>query len=951
MLHGRRAECAALDRLLADAGSPRGGALVLRGEAGAGKSALLDHTADKASAEAGMHVLRGAGVEAESALPFAALHQLLGPILDLAGRLPQPQAATLRGALGQAEPSAGDRFLIGVATLGLLTAAAERRPLLCLVDDAQWLDGPSAAALSFAARRLRSQRVVLLFAARDDGPGDPDRFDAPGVPELRLGGLDRVAAGALLEELVGTAPPPAARPGAPSAGGPVVAETRRLPLAPEVRERLLDAAGGNPLALIELPSALCAEQLAGVAALPDPLPVGAEVTRAFLRRVVELPAATRALLLVAAADERADAAVVLAAARALGVDAEALAAAETARLVRVADGRVAFRHPLLRSAVYVGATSTERRAAHRALATALGGEEHADRRAWHLAGAAIEPDAEVAAELERSAGRARRRGGHAAAARALERSAELTAAVEARGRRLAAAADAAWLGGQPDRALALLDRATSVGPGPRERAEIGHLRGVIELRRGVPADAFTMLAAAAAEVAPLDPSRALAILATAREAASYAGDAALTVETGRRAALLGPGEDRIDRFRLGLLVGIGGIVDGDVAIGARRLREALALGRTFDDASLLASAGTAARYLGDDAATHDLYARAVALARAGGELAMLPCLLESLALSQLTAGRYPAATATATEGLRLATETGQESSACRNLATLAMAAALQGCERECRADATAALSRAVPRGLRLQAASATWALALLELGMNRPADALARLEGLSPGSETGHPVVALLAVPDLVEAAARADQPRRARNALACFERWAAHATAPWALALVPRCRGLLAAGAAADRHFAEALRLHRRGGRPFDRARTELVWGEALRRARRRAEAREHLRAALTTFEQLGAAPWAERARAELRVSGETARRRDPSTRDQLTPRELQIIQFVGDGATNREVAAQLFLSPRTIDYHLRQIFTKLDISSRAELIRLRLAQAGHAGRGAEPL
>jgi DNA-binding CsgD family transcriptional regulator len=271
--------------------------------------------------------------------------------------------------------------------------------------------------------------------------------------------------------------------------------------------------------------------------------------------------------------------------------------------------------------------------------------------------------------------------------------------------------------------------------------------------------------------------------------------------------------------------------------------------------------------------------------------------------------------------------------------TLALLAALQGREDTCRSHADEALARAVPRGLRLQAASASWALALLDLGLNRPAAALARLETLAAGSQTTHQVIALLSVPDLVEAAVRADQPNRAQPALAGFEQWASHATPPWALALVPRCRGLLSAGAAADRHFAEALSLHSHSNRPFDRARTELLYGEALRRTRRRSDARVHLRAALTAFEQLGATPWADRALAELRVSGETARRRDPSTLDQLTPQELQIARFVGEGATNREVAAQLFLSPRTIDYHLRQIFTKLDISSRAELIRLRLA------------
>jgi ATP/maltotriose-dependent transcriptional regulator MalT len=426
------------------------------------------------------------------------------------------------------------------------------------------------------------------------------------------------------------------------------------------------------------------------------------------------------------------------------------------------------------------------------------------------------------------------------------------------------------------------------------------------------------------------------MLLPASEAASYAGDVALTIEAARRAAALPSGGRRMDQFTLDLLVGIGSVLEGDTARGAPLLREAVMLARTFDDPSRLGFAGAAARYLGDDTATHDFYARAVARARVTGELVLLPYLLESLAVAEVSAGRFTAATASAAEGLRLARETGQESSVCRNLSTLALTAAIRGREDICRAHAAEALAHAVPRGLRLQAASATWALALLDLGSNRPADALARLETLADGSETGHTIVGLLSVPDLVEAAVRANQTERAQTALAGFEQWAAHAMPPWALALVPRCRGLLSAGAVADRHFAEALRLHGQGSRPFDRARTQLLYGEALRRARRRADAREHLRAALTAFDQLGATPWAERARAELRVSGETARQRDPSTLDQLTPQELQIVRFVEQGATNRQVAAQLFLSPRTIDYHLRQIFAKLDISSRAELIRL---------------
>jgi DNA-binding CsgD family transcriptional regulator len=907
MLHGRHEECAAIDRLLADAGGQRSGALVIGGEVGVGKSALLAYAADRAAGR--MRVLWGSGVESESELAFAALHQLLRPVLGHVGRLPGPQATALQGAFGLATSNSTNRFLIGVGVLSLLAEVAEERPLVCLVDDAQWLDQPSADALSFAARRLEAEGVVCLFAARDD---HVNAFTAPGVHELRLTGLDADSAGVLLAERFPTG------------------------LAPNVRDRLITATQGNPLALLELSASLSADQLAGRAPLPDPLPVSVGVEQVFLERVRRLPDSTQTLLLAVAAEETGDPAVIFRAGRALGTGARAFEKAETAGLVRIAEGRIRFHHPLVRSAVYRGATLTQRQAIHQALAAALPAEEHADRRAWHRAAAAMEPDPEVADELERSAERARRRSGYAAAARALERSAELTPAEKLRSRRLAGAADAAWLAGQPDRALELLDHAAAGISEPRLRADVAHLRGVIELRRGVPADAFTILAAGSAEVAPVDPVKALAMLLPASEAASYAGDIALTIEAARRAAALPRGEQRVDQFTLGLLVGIGSILEGDTARGAPLLREAILLAETFDDPSRLGFAGAAARYLGDDTATHDFYARAVARARATGELVLLPYLLESLAVAEVAAGRYTAATASASEGLRLARETGQESSVCRNLSTLALLGAMQGREDACRSYAAEALERAVPRGLRLQAASATWALALLDLASSRPAEALARLETLAAGSETGHPVIALLSVPDHVEAAVRANQTERGQTALAGFEQWATHTAPPWALALVPRCRGLLSAGAAADRHFTEALRLHGPSSRPFDRARTQLLYGEALRRARRRADSREHLRAAFTTFEQLGASPWAERARAELRVSGETARQRNPSTLDQLTPQELQIVRFVGQGATNREVAAQLFLSPRTIDYHLRQIFTKLGISSRAELIRL---------------
>src|SRR4051812_11557005 len=408
-----------------------------------------------------MRVLRAVGIEAESELAFAALHQLVRPILDLLTRLPEPQAAALAGALGLSRVSVQDRFLIGVGVLTLLAEAAEDSPLVCVVDDAQWLDRPSTDALTFAARRFEAERVALLFAARD---GEVRRFEAPGLAELRLTRLGADAAGALL------------------------AEHAPVALSTEVQGQLVENADGNPLALIELAGLLSDEQLAGRAPLPDPLPQSAELERVYLERARALPPAAQALLLLVAADDTGSLATVFDAAVTLGVQPDALDPAEAAGLVRAFDGGVEFRHPLVRSTLYRDATFGQRQAAHRALADVLYGDQDADRRAWHRAAASPGPDEEVAGELERAARRARRRSGFAAAARALERAAELSIGDEARGRRLVAAAEDAWLAGGPEQALALLGRADALVADLRVRADVSHLRGTIGLRCGVPAD-------------------------------------------------------------------------------------------------------------------------------------------------------------------------------------------------------------------------------------------------------------------------------------------------------------------------------------------------------------------------------------------------------------------------------------------------------------------------------
>jgi DNA-binding CsgD family transcriptional regulator len=905
VLFGREAESAAVEGLIAHAGSSRSGALVVRGEPGVGKSALLGHAIEQAT---GVRVLRASGIEAESELAFAALHQLVHPVLDRLGRLADPQAGALAGALGLSQVSVEDRFLIGVAVLSLLAEAAEEEPLVCVVDDAQWLDRPSADALTFAARRFEAEGVVLFFAARD---GELRRFEGAGLAELTLGPLGAGAAAAMLAERV------------------------RSPLSPTVRDQLVASAGGNPLALIELPGLLSADQLAGLAALPDPLPQGAQIERVYRERVRRLPAAAQRLLLVAAADDTGSLATVLRAGAALALDAHALDPAEEGGLVRAFDGAIEFCHPLVRSTLYADATFAQRQAVHGALAQALAGEQDSDRRAWHRAAASAGQDEGVARELEQTALRARRRSGFAAAARALERAAELSCDDEARGRRLVAAAHDAWLAGHPEQALALLDRTRGSVSDLRVRADEMHLRGTIELRCGVPAEAATILAAGAAEIAAVAPAKGIEMLVEAAQAASYAGDAAQIVEFGRRASALADGAGTEERFTVDVIVGIGSMLVGDPGRAVPLLRQALALAEGFQDPRRLVHAGACAGYLGEETIEHELYGRAVARARESGAVGTLPYVLEYLARSEAVDGRYASAAAHAAEGLRLARETGQQNSVCHLLASQALIAAIQGREQECRSHAAEALELATARGLGYQSALAEWAIARLDLGLGQPAQALGRLERLAAaGPGSGHPFVKVVSAPELVEAAVRTNQPGTAQAALLEFERFARETAPPWALALVARCRGLLSAGEVAERHFLDALQRHGQSARPFDRARTEFAFGEYLRRDGRRTAARAHLRSALDAFERLGAGAWAERARGELRASGETARKRTPSAIDQLTPQELQITRLVAEGATNKEVAARLFLSPRTIDYHMRKVFTKLGISSRSELI-----------------
>ncbi|KAB2350913.1 helix-turn-helix transcriptional regulator [Actinomadura rudentiformis] len=907
MLHGRGTERAAIDELVAAVRAGASRALVLRGEAGVGKSALLDH----AAAGAGMRMVRATGAEPEASLAFAALHQLLSPVSDLLDALPEPQRDAVRGALGlAAAPSADARFLLSAGVLSLLTEAAVDGGLLCVIDDFQWFDRASADAVLFAARRLREEGVGMLLAVRDH-TGVPVRD----IPELRVGGLDEASAAKLLVERAAVAP-----------SGPVLGT-------------LVALCGGNPLALGEAAASLTTEQLTGRAPLPDPLPVGSGISEVFGRQADELPELTRRVLLIAAAEGSGELGLVLNAAERLGCDdpAAALAPAESAGLVIVAGASIRFRHPLVRSAVYATADSVQRRAAHNALAGALGGD--LDRRAWHRAAASVGPDETVAAELAASAERARERGGYADAGVALARAAELTPDRAVRARRLTDAATASWLGGRPGQAETCLAEARELADDPRLLAELTQLRGRFELHSGDAAEAQRVFTEGAERAKDTDPGRALEMLADAAEAAGNVGDHGALADIGRRAASFGGG----DPFLRAMLVGIGAMIEGDAEGGVPVLRAALATADGLDQAAHLLWASAAAGQLGDIDASAGYIIQAGRVARVSGMTGQFPVVLEFVARAERLSGRFTLSAAINEEGLALAREAGYTNSAAAHLANLAVIAAVQGRADDCERQAREALAIAIPHRVGLQASVAMYALGLLDLTLGRFAAAHARFESMvNAGLGAAHPISTWRSSPDRIEAAVGCGELDAARSILTSYGRWAANALTPQAQALVARCRALLAGDAdKALAQYEEALRLHATDGgadrgSPFEEARSSLLYGERLRRSHRGGDARGPLRTAMETFQRLGLDPWAERAHNELRAAGESVARPEPVALNDLTPQELRIARLVAEGVSNREVAARLFLSPRTVEYHLYKIYPKLGISSRTELARL---------------
>ncbi|PZG07011.1 helix-turn-helix transcriptional regulator [Nonomuraea aridisoli] len=914
MLRGRHAEREVVEHLLARAWGGRSGVLVVRGEAGIGKTVLLEHARGVAER---FRVVSATGVESEMEFAFAGLHQLCAPLLDRLGALPDPQQAALGVALGQRAGDPPDRFLVGLATLSLLAEAAEERPLLCLVDDAQWLDAASAQTLAFVARRVEAERVALVFAQRDPSPDANDADVLAGLPELRLDGLGETDARALLAGAV------------------------HAPLDERVHDRILAEARGNPLALLELsrstepaPSA----ELAGGFGLPDALGVPRRVEESFRRRSGSLPDDTQLLLLVAAAEPVGDAALLWRAAEHLSIGAEAAGPAEAAGLLEIG-ARVRFSHPLVRSAVYRAASSSDRRRAHGALADATDPHADPERRAWHRAQAVLGTDETVAAELERSAGRARSRGGLAAAAAFLERAVVLTPERAERARRALAAAHAKHQAGASDAASELLTVAATGPLDALQHARVELLRAQIafSLTRG--SDAPGRLLDAAKAIAPLDAVLARETYLEAIEASVHAGPLGhgRGVLEAAEAARAAPAPSTPPELVDLLLDGMATRFTQGYEASVPTLRRALERlrdhepGAENDNRRELWLASRIAAMLWDDEMAYMLTSRHVRLARQVGALATLPAALDTLAAVLVHAGELTRAAELVAEEAAITQATGAPPLPHARL-TLA---AWRGRQAETSEIYAATVQNATARGEGTVVTLAQYALAVLHNGLGNYDAALAAATGPCEYDELAHSSAAL---PELVEAAVRAGEPVRAAAALEQLSPRARASGTQWALGLEARSRALTSTGAAAEELYRQAIERLGDCRMTTDLARAHLVYGEWLRRERRRKDAREQLRTAHELLSEMGLEAFAARAAHELRATGEQPRKRIVQPADDLTAHELHIARLVATGATSKEVGAQLFLSPRTIDAHLRNIFRKLGITSRRQLRDLQL-------------
>ncbi len=906
-LVGRRNEQRVLEGFLDAARVGQGRALVVRGEAGVGKTALLEWLVGTA---ADVRVARAAGVESEMDLAFAGLHLLCAPLLDRVEDLPGPQRDALGVAFGVREGAAPDRFMVGLAVLTLLSEAAQERPLLCVVDDAQWLDQASAQVLAFVARRLLAEPVGLVFAARE--PGE----ELVGLSELEVAGLPRPEARVLLARVVG------------------------FELDERVRDRILGEADGNPLALLELPRGLGPAGLAGGRGAAGPVPE--RIAAGFRRRLEAQPADTRSLMLIAAAEPAGDPVLVWRAAGRLGIPAAAAAAAAAEGLLQIG-ALVRFRHPLVRSAVYSAAPLPDRQAAHLALAEVTDRERDPDRRAWHLAAASPRPDEQVAAELERSAGRAQARGGMAAAAAFLQRAVELTPEPAPRSERALAAAQASLAAGALDAAAELLGIA-ALGPlDDLQQVRVDLARAQLAFASTAGSDAPALLLKAARRLEPLDPALARQTYLDAWYAAMFAGRfaGAGDLHEVSRAARSAPPPAAAPSPSDLLLDGLAVMVIEGRAQAAPLLRQAA---RIFAEEEITTAerrrwspvAVAAAVLMWDEECWHAIQDRELKSCRQAGLLAQLLTWADASALLTVWRGDFATAASLIAEAESIAAATGT-----RAPIVAVLLAGFRGADAEAAPMIEAMITAAQAAGQGVAIQFSQWVSAILNNGIGRYDKALTDAYAAEQAPEMQ---VSMWALPELIEAASRTGQTQLAADALDRLAEATSGGETDWGQGIYVRSRALLSDGEEAERCYREAIeRLGRTGFRP-ELARAHLLYGEWLRREGRRADARAQLRTAHDMFAAIGMQAFADRARRELLATGETVRKRTADTSDVLTPQEAQIARLARDGMSNPEIAAQLFLSPRTVEYHLAKVFTKLSINSRRQL-RDALANSGHDG------
>jgi DNA-binding CsgD family transcriptional regulator len=903
VLLNRHGERAVLGRLLDAARAGQSGVLVVRGGPGIGKTALLEDAIESAT---GFRVVRVVGVESEMELAFAALQQLCAPMMDRADRLPGPQRDALSVAFGLRAGDVPDPFLVGLAALSLLAETAAERPLLCVIDDAHWLDRVSAQVLGFVARRLLAEPVALVVAARESGDG------FSGLPELLVEGLRTGDARELLSS---------------------VAQGR---LDERVQDRILAETGGNPLALLELPRALTVAELAGGFGVLDRRGLPGRIEESFRRRLEVLPADAQQLLLVAAADPVGEPVLMWRAARRLGIGAQAAAAAEAAGLVTIGE-RVTFRHPLVRSAVYRAASPPERRAAHQALAEATDHGVDPERHAWHSAQATLEPDERIAAELERQAGRAQARGGMAAAAAFFERSAELTPQPGRRAERTLAAAQAKHVAGAFDAALRLVAAAEAGPLDDFQRARVSLLRGQIAFASSRGNDAPPLLLTAARQLEPLDVRLARETYLEALSAAVFAGRLALGggVREVAAAARAAPPPPRVRPQDL-LLDGLATLITQGFAAGAPLLKRAVATFRgtdvsTEEELRWLGLGCSAAGLVWDYESWDALSARLVMVAHEAGALTELRMAYSVGALVHLLAGDFTDAASLVAEAESVTAAMGSGIAVLHAAVALA---ALRGREAEAAVLIELATEDVQRRGSGQGLSLIHWAIAALCNGLGRYEQALAAAQRAS--EDTRAQLISNWAIAELIEAATRTGMSERAVGALDRLSEMTRASGTDWALGIEARSRALITEGENAEVFYLEAIDRLGRAGLRLELARAQLLYGEWLRRRRRSHDARERLRSAYETFDSIGAEAFAARARTELHATGGRARERTVAATDALTPQEALIARLAGRGASNPQIAAQLFISRATVAYHLRKVFVKLGVTSRDQLAQI---------------